>query len=112
MSVTSEAISLGGVILVAAFARRSLAAIDLFASPAHRAEANCRAADLSRQPNGRVNSTKIYCEYAAEHVISMDDLAGPGCPFYGPNVHLAALSRSRSEFNAIRGPAIIIASSG
>jgi metallo-beta-lactamase family protein len=59
-----------------------------------------------------VNTTKIYFDYAAEHAISVEDLQGPGCPFYGPNVHLAKSVAESKQINAVHSPAIIIASSG
>jgi metallo-beta-lactamase family protein len=109
--VVTTAIKRGGVILVAAFAvGRSQQLIYLLRELIEQK----RIAELPIFLDSpmAVNSTKIYCDYAAEHVISMDDLAGPGCPFYGPNVHLARTVAESKQINAVRGPAIIIASSG
>jgi len=109
--VVTTAINRGGVILVAAFAvGRSQQLIYLLRELIEQK----RIAELSIFLDSpmAVNSTKIYCDFAAEHVISMDDLVGPGCPFYGPNVHLARTVEESKRINAVRGPAIIIASSG
>jgi metallo-beta-lactamase family protein len=109
--VVTTAINRGGVILVAAFAvGRSQQLIYLLRELIEQK----RIAELPIFLDSpmAVNSTKIYCDYAAEHLISMDDLVGPGCPFYGPNVHLVRTVEESKRINAVRGPAIIIASSG
>jgi metallo-beta-lactamase family protein len=109
--VVTTAINRGGVILVAAFAvGRSQQLIYLLRELIEQK----RIAELPIFLDSpmAVNSTKIYCDFAAEHVISMDDLVGPACPFYGPNVHLVRTVEESKRINAVRGPAIIIASSG
>jgi metallo-beta-lactamase family protein len=110
-SVMSAAIARGGVLLVAAFAvGRSQQLIYLLRELMEQKRLPEMPIYLD-SPMG-VNSTTIYCKYAKEHAISMDDLAGPDCPFFGPNVHLARTVAESKQINPVRGPAVIIASSG
>ncbi len=109
--VVKMAIARGGVILVAAFAvGRAQQLIYLLRELIQQKRIPELPIYLDSPMS--VNTTKIYCDYAAEHAISTDDLTGPGCPLDGPNVHLAKSVAESKQINAVHSPAIIIASSG
>jgi metallo-beta-lactamase family protein len=58
-----------------------------------------------------VAATDIYLKYHAYHAIDLDRL-GPGSVLNGKNVHIHRKRDSSLELNQLKGPAIIISSSG
>ncbi|HEV3416556.1 MAG TPA: MBL fold metallo-hydrolase [Pirellulales bacterium] len=109
--VVKAAIARGGVMLVAAFAiGRSQQLIYLLRELIEQK----RIPELPIYLDSpmAVNSTTIYCKYAAEHEISMDDLSGPECALYGRNVHLVRTVDESKQINRVAGPAVIISSAG
>jgi metallo-beta-lactamase family protein len=58
-----------------------------------------------------VAATDIYLKYHAYHAIDLDQL-GKGSVLNGENVHIHRKRESSKELNTLKGPAIIISSSG
>jgi len=59
-----------------------------------------------------VDATNIYCTYSDEHDLSESQLTGPSCVLRGKEIHLVRTSQESKALNSIRGPAMIISSSG
>ncbi|HSG99408.1 MAG TPA: MBL fold metallo-hydrolase [candidate division Zixibacteria bacterium] len=59
-----------------------------------------------------LDATKIYCKYEHDHGIPLDQLEGPDCVLDGPNVHFVRSREESIKLNELKGPAIIISSSG
>jgi metallo-beta-lactamase family protein len=109
--VMLKAFQRGGVVLVAAFAvGRSQQLIYLLRELIE--QKRIPEVPIYLDSPMAVNSTRIYCEFAAEHEISTADLSDTDCPFFGPNVHLARTVDESKQINRVKGPAVIIASSG
>ena len=59
-----------------------------------------------------VDATEIYCKYPDEHTMGAKALPGPTCALHGPNVHLCRSVAESKRLNDLRGPALLISSSG
>ena len=59
-----------------------------------------------------VDATRIYCRYPDNHNLDEDMLEGDDCVLYGPNVHLCRTVAQSKKLNTLRGPALLISSSG
>ncbi len=59
-----------------------------------------------------VDATAIYCKYPELHGIPAEDLTGPSCVLYGPNVHLCRTAQESKRLNNMHGPALLLSSSG
>ncbi len=58
-----------------------------------------------------IAATDIYLKYHSYHAIDLDKL-GPGSVLNGTNVHISRKRNSSQDLNKLKGPAIIISSSG
>ena len=58
------------------------------------------------------DATNIYCEHSDQHDLSEGQLSGESCVLRGRNLHLARSASESKNINSVRGPAVIIASSG
>jgi metallo-beta-lactamase family protein len=59
-----------------------------------------------------VNATDIYCGYSGEHDLSEGQPPGDGCVLSSGNVHLVTTVAESKKLNRLKGPAMIISSSG
>jgi metallo-beta-lactamase family protein len=59
-----------------------------------------------------VDATAIYCKYPDEHSLAPQQLSGPECVLYGPDVHLCRSVEESKRLNGLDGPALLISSSG
>ncbi|MCB2229486.1 MBL fold metallo-hydrolase [bacterium] len=59
-----------------------------------------------------ISATDIYCKYASMHSIDISQLGGKGCVLNGKRVQLHRKRKSSKQLNKIKGPAIILSSSG
>ena len=59
-----------------------------------------------------VDATNIFCKFAADHDLSEGELAETHCVLTGRNVHLSRTVAESKQINQVKGPAIIISSSG
>ncbi len=59
-----------------------------------------------------VDTTKIYCTYPEQLQADVSVVEGPRCILYGPFVHLHRSVDESKALNKVRGPAIVISSSG
>jgi len=59
-----------------------------------------------------VDATAIYCKYPDEHSLAPQQLSGPECVLYGPDVHLCRTVEESKRLNGLDGPALLISSSG
>lgn len=109
--VVERSMRRGGVLLVASFAvGRAQQLIYLL-------QALIRQGKLPELPiyldsPMAASATDIYRSYAADHDLSEALLTEPVSMLEGRNVHLARSSAESKRINAVRGPAVIIASSG
>ncbi len=109
--VVNRAVERGGVMLIAAFAiGRSQQLIYLLQV---LKQAN-RIPDLPIYLDSpmAINATKIYREHSEDHDLSEGELDNAHPVLAGPNVHLCRATDESKALNHLKGPAIIIASSG
>ena len=59
-----------------------------------------------------ISATEIYCKYASLHEVDLESLGGPGCVLEGKNVHLCRKRKDSKLLNKLKGPAVIMSSSG
>jgi len=59
-----------------------------------------------------ISATDIYCKYPSMHSIDLHKLGGAGCVLHGKRVHLHRKRKSSKQLNKLKGPAIILSSSG
>jgi metallo-beta-lactamase family protein len=59
-----------------------------------------------------VSATEIYQKYTSYHRLDPGQIGGDNCCLYGPHVTLHKKRKSSKDLNKLRGPAIIISSSG
>ena len=59
-----------------------------------------------------ISATEIYCKYASFHSVDLASLGGPGCVLEGQNVHLCRKRADSKALNKLKGPAVIMSSSG
>ena len=59
-----------------------------------------------------ISATDIYCKYSSLHSIDLSQLGGSGCVLHGKRVHLHRKRKSSKLLNKLKGPAIILSSSG
>jgi metallo-beta-lactamase family protein len=59
-----------------------------------------------------VDATRIYCTYSDEHDLSESQLTGPQCVLHGKQIRLAKTRGESKSINSLKGPAVIISSSG
>ncbi|MEK7775250.1 MAG: MBL fold metallo-hydrolase [Candidatus Zixiibacteriota bacterium] len=59
-----------------------------------------------------VSATEIYRKYSSYHRLDPGHIGGEKCCLYGPHVTLHKKRKSSKDLNKLRGPAIIISSSG
>ena len=59
-----------------------------------------------------LDATEIYCKYEHDHGIPLEQLAGPACVLNGPNVRYVKSRDESKKLNNLRGPAVLISSSG
>lgn len=59
-----------------------------------------------------ISATDIYCKYPSMHAIDLNKLGGQGCILSGKRVHLHRKRKSSKALNKLKGPAIILSSSG
>lgn len=60
-----------------------------------------------------VDATRIYCNYPDNHTVENERLqADDACVLYGPNVHLCRSVEESKALNRLKGPALLISSSG
>ncbi|HVA45079.1 MAG TPA: MBL fold metallo-hydrolase [Pirellulales bacterium] len=108
--VVEAAIARGGVMLVASFAvGRAQQLIYLLAVLA--AQRRIWPLPVYLDSPMAVDATHIYTSYAAELDLSESHAGGAGPLDFG-NVHLARTVEESKRINSVRGPAVIISSSG
>ena len=60
-----------------------------------------------------VDATRIYCKYPENHTVASERLQeDESCVLNGPNVHLCRTTAESKALNNLRGPALVISSSG
>ncbi len=59
-----------------------------------------------------ISATDIFCKYHAYHSIDIKQLDGSGCILEGKNVHLCRKRKDSKDLNKLKGPAVIMSSSG
>jgi len=59
-----------------------------------------------------VDATEIFRDFSEDHDLAEGQLYGRESVLDGPNVHLVRSSNDSKKLNAVRGPAVIISSSG
>ncbi|MCA9249165.1 MAG: MBL fold metallo-hydrolase, partial [Planctomycetales bacterium] len=59
-----------------------------------------------------VNATHIYYDHREDHDLAEGELAGRHSVLKGPNVHLSSSTEQSKRLNHVKGPAVIISSSG
>ncbi|MBD3403148.1 MBL fold metallo-hydrolase [candidate division GN15 bacterium] len=59
-----------------------------------------------------ISATDIYCKYASLHSIDLQKLGGKNCVLHGKRVHLHRKRKSSKLLNKMKGPAVILSSSG
>lgn len=59
-----------------------------------------------------VDATEIYCRYPELHGVPVAELQAEKCALYGPNVHLCRSVQDSKRLNGMRGPALLLSSSG
>jgi len=59
-----------------------------------------------------ISATEIYCKYPSYHSVDLEKLGGPGCVLEGKNVHLCRKRKDSKALNKLKGPAVIMSSSG
>lgn len=107
-AVVHEAIERGGVMLISAFAiGRSQQLIYLLKILID--QQRIPPLPIYLDSPMAVDATDIYCEFAGEHDLSEWQLQGSDCLF---RVNFARGADESKAINAVRGPAVIIASSG
>lgn len=109
--VVRDALRRGGVLVVPSFAvGRAQQLIYLLEVLIHRQ----RIPELPIYLDSpmAVDATNIFSAFAAEHDLSELQLTGPQKALSGRNVHLARSVAESRELNSVRGPAVIISSSG
>jgi len=59
-----------------------------------------------------ISATEVYCKYPSYHKVDIEKLGGPGCVLEGKNVHLCRKRKDSKLLNKLKGPAVIMSSSG
>ncbi|MBI1246364.1 MBL fold metallo-hydrolase [bacterium] len=107
----NEAIERGGVILMASFAvGRAQQLIYLLQVLMHAGRVPQIPIYLDSPM--AVDATEIFREFAEDLDLSEGRLDGPDSVLNSPNVHLVRSAKESKQLNQIKGPAVIIASSG
>lgn len=109
--VVQAALKRGGVMLMAAFAVGRAQQLILLL---HELIEQRRIPELPIYLDSpmAVNATNIYCRHAGELGVPEEALQGDKCVLYGRNVHLARTVQASKQINDVRGPAVIVSSSG
>ncbi len=106
-----QAIGRGGVILFASFAvGRAQQLIYLLQVLMH--EGRIPTIPIFLDSPMAVAATEIFRDFAEDHDLSEGALHGPDSVLNGPNVHMVRHHEDSRRLNAVRGPAVIISSSG
>ncbi|WDI40913.1 MBL fold metallo-hydrolase RNA specificity domain-containing protein [Bremerella sp. P1] len=107
----NEAIERGGVILMASFAvGRAQQLIYLLQVLMH--DGRIPKIPIYLDSPMAVDATEIFRDFADDHDLSEGRLSGPDSVLNGANVHMVRSSKESRELNKLKGPAVIIASSG
>ena len=59
-----------------------------------------------------ISATDIFCKYHTYHRVDLKEIGGEGCVLEGKRVHLARKRRESKLLNKLKGPTIIMSSSG
>ena len=59
-----------------------------------------------------ISATDIYCKYHAYHRVDLEQIGGAGCVLEGKRVKLHRKRKSSKTLNKLKGPAVIMSSSG
>jgi metallo-beta-lactamase family protein len=109
--VVNDAIRRGGVMVVASFAvGRAQQLIYLLHVLAQ--QRRIPKIPIYLDSPMAVSATQIFVKHAGEHDLSEAQLTGSHCVLSGSNVHLSRTVDESKRINDVRGPAVIIASSG
>jgi metallo-beta-lactamase family protein len=109
--VVHKAIARGGVMLMASFAiGRAQQLIYLLQVLIHLGR--IPAIPIFLDSPMAVDATAIYRKHTADHDLSESALTGPEHVLDGPNVHLVRSAKDSRKLNRMKGPAVIISSSG
>jgi len=109
--VVSRAIHRGGVILVASFS------VGRTQQLTYLLRVLIARGDIPPMPvyvdsPMAVNATDIYCNFPGQHDLAEGRPGGGGCVLVGGDVHLVTTVAESKKLNRIKGPALIISSSG
>jgi len=110
-AAVNRAVERGGVMLVASFAvGRAQQLIYLLQVLIHEGRVPRMPVFLDSPMS--VNATHIYYDHREDHDLAEGQLRGRHSVLKGPNVHLAPKVEQSKRLNHVRGPAVIISSSG
>jgi metallo-beta-lactamase family protein len=110
-TVVKQALTRGGVILVAAFAVGRAEQLIFLLRELIRLKRIPELPIYLDSPMA-ISSAKLYAKYAAEHELSEEAIKGTADVLHGPNVHLTRTVDESKQINRVHGPAVIVASSG
>ncbi|MBD3258524.1 MBL fold metallo-hydrolase [candidate division GN15 bacterium] len=68
--------------------------------------------DLHLDSPMAISATEVFCKYHAFHRVDIQQIGGPGCVLEGKRVTLHRKRKSSKTLNKLKGPAIIMSSSG
>ncbi len=107
----NDAIERGGVILMASFAvGRAQQLIYLLQVLMH--DKRIPEIPIYLDSPMAVDATEIFRDFSEDHDLAEGRLDGRDSVLNAPNVHMVRSSKDSKELNKIKGPAVIIASSG
>ncbi|MHC2070716.1 MBL fold metallo-hydrolase RNA specificity domain-containing protein [Bremerella sp. T1] len=107
----NDAIERGGVILMASFAvGRAQQLIYLLQVLMH--DKRIPEIPIYLDSPMAVDATEIFRDFSEDHDLAEGRLDGRDSVLNAPNVHMVRSSKESKELNKIKGPAVIIASSG
>lgn len=109
--VVKRSIDRGGVMLLASFAIGRAQQL-IYLLQVLKAEGRIEDLPIYLDSPMACNATEVYRQFSSDHDLSEGDLKGDRPVLGGPKVHLCRSTDESKALNHLKGPAVIISSSG